>query len=129
VSGRRALLPPALAQNAKRGARFFLCAPAEVEIDDPEDVSENTAELLRLLRVNRLATEYWAGNSGALSWHCPSNAEPLAVVTYASEPSPETGHAGWCWWARGKLGEAPTYESAKRAAETVLATDRDTTNL
>lgn len=25
--------------------------------------------------------------------------EAEAVITYATEPSPETGHAGWCWRA------------------------------
>lgn len=50
-----------------------------------------------------------------------NGAEPWAVVTYASEPSPETGHVGWCWWALGRMGEAPSYESAKAAAEAELA--------
>ena len=84
-------------------------------------MSENTQELLRLLAVNRLPTEYWqSARADAPAWHWPSNAEPLAVVTYATEPSPETGHVGWCWWARGRMGEAATYEAAKAAAERVV---------
>lgn len=73
---------------------------------------ENTAELVRLLHVNRLHTEFWDGK-----WHWPSNADPQAVVTYASEPSPETGHVGWVWWALGRMGDAKTYEEARAAAE------------
>lgn len=85
-------------------------------------MSENTAELLRLLGVNRLPTEFWkSAASNSPSWHWPSNAEPLALVTYATEPSPETGHVGWYWWALGKMGEAPTYEAAKAAAQASLA--------
>lgn len=76
---------------------------------------EDTAELRRLLSVDRLHTEYWNER-----WHWPSNAEPLAVITYAEQPSPETGHEGWCWWAQGRMGEAPTYEAAKVAAMAAL---------
>jgi hypothetical protein len=43
--------------------------------------------------------------------------EPAAVITYTDEPSPETGDVGWCWWAHGSMGCAPTYEGACRAAE------------
>lgn len=70
---------------------------------------------LELLAVNRLPTEFWGGN-----WHWPSNAEPLAVITYAVEPSPETGHVGWCWWANGRMGDAPNYAAARAAAEDSL---------
>lgn len=31
-------------------------------------------------------------------------------------PSPETGHVGWCWWAMGSMGDAPSYEAARDAA-------------
>lgn len=78
-------------------------------------MSENRAELLRLLSVNRLHVEYWNDR-----WHWPSNAEPKAIVTFATEPSPETGHEGWCWWALGRMGEAETYEDAKKAAENAV---------
>lgn len=53
-------------------------------------------------------------------WVLPGEHEPAAVVTYAIEPSPETGHVGWCWWARGDMGDAPSYEQAKAAAEAAL---------
>lgn len=43
--------------------------------------------------------------------------EPSAVITYTDEPSPETGDVGWCWWAYGSMGCAPTYEAARQAAE------------
>lgn len=78
-------------------------------------MSENTAELRRLLSVDRLHTEFWNER-----WHWPSNAEPRAVITYAEQESPETGHVGWCWWADGRMGDAETYEAAKAAAEAVL---------
>ena len=52
-------------------------------------------------------------------WNWPTDdSDPAAVVTYSEEPSPETGHVGWCWWALGWMGDAPTYEDAKRKAET-----------
>lgn len=44
-----------------------------------------------------------------------------AVITYATEPSPETGHVGWCWWALGKMGDAKTLHEAMRAAEAAVA--------
>jgi hypothetical protein len=51
-------------------------------------------------------------------WHFPKadGPEPWAVITYTDEPSPETGHVGWCWWAMGSMGDAPTYEAARDAA-------------
>lgn len=42
---------------------------------------------------------------------------PAAVITYTDEPSPETGDVGWCWWACGGMGCAPTYDDARQAAE------------
>lgn len=45
---------------------------------------------------------------------------PSAVITYTDEPSPETGDVGWCWWADGSMGCAPTYEDACRAAEAAI---------
>ena len=68
-------------------------------------------EAVRLLRINRLPCEFWGGR-----WHWPSGANPLAVVTYATAPNPETGHVGWMWWALGAMGDAPTYEAACAAA-------------
>ena len=68
-------------------------------------------------RLRSLATEYIQGK-----WVVPGQegAEPAAVVTYATEPSPETGHVGWVWWAHGKMGEAASYEQACLAAEAVV---------
>ena len=64
-----------------------------------------------------LPTEYIEGE-----WIVPTayGPEPAAVVTYASEPSPETGHVGWCWWALGRMGESASYEAARAAAEAVV---------
>lgn len=46
---------------------------------------------------------------------------PAAVITYTDEPSPETGDVGWCWWACGGMGCAPTYDDARQAAEDVTS--------
>ena len=59
-----------------------------------------------------LPTEFVAGE-----WIMSGQAEPDAVVTYTREPGPETGHVGWCWWARGKMGESRDYMAARGAAE------------
>jgi hypothetical protein len=74
---------------------------------------------VRMLRDGTLPSEYFDG-----AWRVPSEAEPHAIVTYAIEPSPETGHVGWCWWALGKMGEAPSYEDAKLCAEAVMRRSR-----
>lgn len=67
--------------------------------------------------LSEVPTEFVEGE-----WCFPTDdSDPIAVVTYAEEPSPETGHVGWCWWALGKVGEAPTYEAACRAAEAASA--------
>lgn len=57
-------------------------------------------------------------------WVRSGEGEPDAVVTYSTEPSPETGHVGWMWWARGRMGEAPTYTAARAAAEQALLRER-----
>lgn len=49
-----------------------------------------------------------------------SDCMEAAVITYASEPSPETGHEVWCWWALGKIGCAASLKEAMRAADAVL---------
>lgn len=61
-------------------------------------------------------TEYVEGK-----WVLAGNAEPAAVIIYTDEPSPETGHVGWCWWALGDMGDAPSYEQARAKAEAVVA--------
>lgn len=45
----------------------------------------------------------------------------VAWVTYATEPSPETGHEGWNWFAGDDTGEAKTLKEAMCAAEKALA--------
>lgn len=62
--------------------------------------------------IATLPTEYVCGE-----WIMSGQAEPDAVVTYTREPGPETGHVGWCWWARGKMGESRDYMAARDAAE------------
>lgn len=59
-----------------------------------------------------LPTEFVAGE-----WIMSGQAEPDAVVTYTRKPGPETEHVGWCWWARGKMGESRDYMAARGAAE------------
>jgi hypothetical protein len=44
-----------------------------------------------------------------------------AVITYSTEPDPETGHEGWCWTIPDiNMGEAKTLKEAMRAAEEAL---------
>lgn len=75
------------------------------------------------LAFARLAGERVRGSSASTlefvrgKWLPAGDVEPHALVTYAAEPSPETGHVGWCWWARGKMGDAPTLAAAMLAAE------------
>jgi len=88
--------------------------------DTLADVSRKciaTAERERDARpdIATLPTEYVCGE-----WIMSGQAEPDAVVTYTREPGPETGHVGWCWWARGKMGESRDYMAARRAAESAL---------
>jgi hypothetical protein len=68
--------------------------------------------------LDDVPTEYFEGE-----WHFAKadGPEPWAVITYAEEPSPETGCVGWCWWALGHMGDAPSYEEAKRKAEALIA--------
>lgn len=69
------------------------------------------------MNVDEVPTEFFEGE-----WRFPQaeGPGPWAVVTYTHEPSPETGHVGWCWWAQGAMGDAPTYEAACDAAVTAL---------
>lgn len=46
--------------------------------------------------------------------------EPIAIVVYALEPSPETGHEGWVWWSLGQMGESPSLVSAMDAVVSAL---------
>jgi hypothetical protein len=103
-----------------------LSARAEVErlTDERDELLARVADQGAELRATREAyrhrllgevpTEFFEGE-----WHFPAadGPEPWAVITYADKPSPETGHVGWMWWALGEMGDAPTYEAAKRKAE------------
>ena len=80
--------------------------------------SDKPSEEFKIRRVQQtilgeVPTEFYDGE-----WHFPKadGPEPWAVITYTDEPSPETGHVGWCWWARGSMGDAPSYEAARDAA-------------
>lgn len=50
-----------------------------------------------------------------------SEREADAMVIYSTTPCMETGHVGWCWWARGAMGDAASLDEAKTAAERSLA--------
>lgn len=66
--------------------------------------------------LHGLRTEYYDG-----AWRFATDeSDPQALITYTVTPSPETGHVGWCWWALGKMGDAESYESACKAAESAL---------
>ena len=49
------------------------------------------------------------------------NADIKAYVVYTTQPSPETGHEGWVWWAQGRMGEAASLKEAMSQAEAKLA--------
>ena len=49
------------------------------------------------------------------------NADVSAYVVYTTEPSPETGHIGWAWWALGRMGDANTLQDAMAQAKAKLA--------
>jgi hypothetical protein len=75
-------------------------------------------EALAALWADKLPTEYVGGE-----WRAPvdDGAEVWACVTYSEEPSPETGHKGWFWWALGMRGEAQSYEGARGAVVAEIA--------
>jgi hypothetical protein len=50
----------------------------------------------------------------------PEPPDAAACITFTTNPSPENGHVGWCWWALGKMGEARTLREARAAAEAVI---------
>jgi len=49
------------------------------------------------------------------------NADIKAYVVYTTQPSPETGHEGWVWWAHGRMGDSETLQDAMSQAEEKLA--------
>lgn len=61
---------------------------------------------------DHVPTEYAEGG-----WRAPAADDAAVFVTYSENPSPETGHAGWTWWALGRMGEASSYADAKAKAE------------
>lgn len=48
------------------------------------------------------------------------DADVQAYVVYTTEPSPETGHMGWVWWALGRMGDSNTLKYAMAQAEAKL---------
>ncbi len=48
------------------------------------------------------------------------DADVQAYVVYTTQPSPETGHEGWVWWALGRMGDANTLQDAMAQAEAKL---------
>jgi hypothetical protein len=83
-------------------------------MDAPDDV------LVAMLRRGELCSEYLEGE-----WRTPGEDEPWAVISYSEEPSPETGHIGWVWWAQGKTGDAPTIGLARyRAVQALRGIER-----
>ncbi len=48
------------------------------------------------------------------------DADVSACVVYTTEPSPETGHMGWVWWALGRMGDSNTLKYAMAQAEAKL---------
>ena len=78
------------------------------------------AEVKRLRIRCRLASTTLEFVRGA--WVPAGDEDALALVTYATSPSPETGHVGWCWWAKGKMGDAGSLEGAMLRAERALET-------
>jgi len=67
--------------------------------------------------LGEVPTEYVEGE---WCWPTADGPEPGAVITFTTEPSPETGHVGWCWWALGDMGDATTYDEARQKAESSL---------
>ncbi len=61
--------------------------------------------------------------NGAWIWgdNKHEDADVQACIVYTTEPSPETGHMGWVWWALGRMGDANTLQDAMAQAEAKLA--------
>lgn len=85
-----------------------------------DDIDTLLAEVERLRIRCRLASTTLEFVRGA--WVPAGDEDALALVTYATSPSPETGHVGWCWWAKGKMGDAGSIEGAMLRAERALET-------
>ena len=97
--------------NADKPSEEFLARPMKTRTQRDLDLEFGLIERQPIL--GEVPTEFYDGE-----WHFPKadGPEPWAVITYTDEPSPETGHVGWCWWARGSMGDAPSYEAARDAA-------------
>jgi len=85
-----------------------------------DDIDTLLAEVERLRIRCRLASTALEFVRGA--WVPAGDEDAIALVTYATSPSPETGHVGWCWWAKGKMGDAGSLEGAMLRAERALET-------
>jgi hypothetical protein len=85
----------------------------KASMDAPDDV------LVAMLRRGELCSEYFEGE-----WRQPSEVEAWAVISYTEDPSPETGHVGWVWWAQGKMGEAPSLAAARMRALDALGLNK-----
>lgn len=70
----------------------------------------------RKFMLGELECEHVDGEWVLSTSHC----DVAAVISYALDASPETGHIGWIWWAMGNMGEAKTYVDAKAKAEEVM---------
>ena len=101
----------ALIASAPADLRYLLDALKEARAERDAAIAERDARP----DIRTLPTEFVAGE-----WILSGLAEPDAIVTYASTPSPETGDIGWCWWARGKMGSRRYYMDARAAAERAL---------
>ena len=71
--------------------------------------------LVPMFRRGELCCVYIDG-----AWRPPSEGQPWAFVGYTEEPTPDTGHVGWIWWAQGKMGDAPSFAAAREMAERTL---------
>ena len=85
-------------------------------LGDERDTLRAENERLREVRRTVVPLEFYDGR-----WSVGhSEREPDAVITYATEPCMETGHVGWCWWAKGRMGDATTLAEAMKRARAAL---------
>lgn len=74
---------------------------------------------------NPLPIEYVRGGWVYGDLDAEPSEPPLAVIVYTTEPSPETGDVGWCWWVDGSMGSATTLAAAMtRCADEMAKNER-----